>query len=173
MKRDYKGINNPNFKHGMKDTRIYQTWRNMKRRCYDEKVVNFRNYGGKGIKVCEEWKNSFQAFYDWAMKNGYTDDLTIDRIDSTKDYCPENCRWISLRENVSRASRARRIYADNSNWFTQARMNTGMSLNEISEELGIPEQTLSRWGLGKRQPEEWVKKLILEKLEQLAKEHNN
>lgn len=83
----------------MSGTRIYKTWYNMKARCYNEHDSKYKFYGGKGIKVCDEWKNDFNAFYTWAMANGYTDELTIDRIDSTKDYCPKNCRWITMEEN--------------------------------------------------------------------------
>ena len=168
MKKDQKGINNPNFRHGMRYSRIYITWQNMNRRCYDEKAVGYCYYGAKGIKVCEEWRNSFQTFYDWAMKNGYTDDLTIDRIDSTKDYCPENCRWITLSENVIRASYGRLRYKDKSNWFTQARTKTGLTLREISKELGIAKGTMVGWGNGKHTPQEWVKRLVVAELERIA-----
>lgn len=60
---------------------------------------NYEYYGGRGIKVCDEWINDFEAFKQWAIKNGYADKLTIDRIDVSGDYCPENCRWISFQEN--------------------------------------------------------------------------
>lgn len=88
------------MKHGMTGTRIYQTWRNMKTRCYKEYDRKYKFYGGKGIKVCDEWLTNFKSFYEWAMQNGYTDEMTIDRIDSKKDYCPENCRWVSMIENI-------------------------------------------------------------------------
>lgn len=88
-------------RHGFSGTRIYKTWRNMKSRCYNPNASKYYLYGGKGIKVCEEWKNDFMSFYNWAMANGYKDDLTIDRIDSDKDYCPENCKWATVKEQNS------------------------------------------------------------------------
>lgn len=89
-----------NFKHGYtyKD-RIYRIWRNMKTRCYNINHERYYCYGGKGVVVCDEWKDNFINFKEWAFSNGYNDSLTIDRIDSDGNYEPSNCRWISKSLN--------------------------------------------------------------------------
>lgn len=86
-------------KHGMSKTRIYITWRNMRVRCSNPNDREYKNYGGRGITVCPEWRDSFEVFRDWAMQNGYRDDLTIDRIDVNKGYGPDNCRFITREKN--------------------------------------------------------------------------
>lgn len=84
--------------HGKRSTRLYSIYANMKNRCSNPNCNRYSLYGGKGIKVCDEWLNNFQSFYDWAMANGYSDELTLDRKDNSKDYCPENCRWSTMKE---------------------------------------------------------------------------
>jgi len=85
-------------KHGMYKSRIYDIWHCMKDRCYREGNSKYYLYGGRGIRVCDEWKNDFVPFYEWAMSNGYKDDLTLDRIDSDGNYEPSNCRWATVTE---------------------------------------------------------------------------
>lgn len=84
-------------KHGMRETRLYRIWHSMKCRCQLERHKSYKNYGGRGIRVCDEWQ-AFEPFRDWAMDNGYTDKLTIDRIDVNGNYEPSNCRWIPMAE---------------------------------------------------------------------------
>lgn len=85
--------------HGMSKHRLHNVWSLMKRRCYQKGSVSYHNYGAKGITVCDEWLESSKAFFDWALSNGYGDDLEIDRIDNLKGYSPDNCRFVSRRDN--------------------------------------------------------------------------
>lgn len=85
-----------NYKHGLSDTRIYRIWKNMNDRCTNPNRHNYNLYGGKGIEVCDEWINDVNKFYEWSLENGYRDDLSIDRIDSDKNYEPSNCRWATI-----------------------------------------------------------------------------
>lgn len=104
---DVKGENNPNYRHGGADSRLYHVWCDIKGRCNNPNRDNYERYGEKGIKMCDEWSGSFEEFRKWAFENGYKDDstgkeLSIDRIDPSKGYSPDNCQWISLSENVTR-----------------------------------------------------------------------
>lgn len=86
-----------NTKHGLRDTRLYSTWKGMKVRCYNKNRKSYPDYGARGIVVCDEWKDNFEAFYDWAINNGYKEGLTIDRIDNDGNYEPNNCRWVDKK----------------------------------------------------------------------------
>lgn len=81
--------------------RVYKIWQGMKRRCYNKNDIHYYLYGGNGVKLCDEWLDS-DNFIQWALSNGYADNLEIDRIDPAKDYEPSNCRWITRQENASK-----------------------------------------------------------------------
>lgn len=91
-------------KHGLRNTRLYKIWAGMKARCYNPNSVEYHRYGGRGISICEEWKNDFSKFYDWAMSNDYQDTLTIDRINNDGNYEPSNCQWITKSENSTKGN---------------------------------------------------------------------
>ncbi len=121
------------YKHGLRFTRIYRIWLNMKNRCNNPKTWAFDFYGAKGIRVCTEWNDNPKAFYDWAMSNGYDDTLTIDRIDTTGDYSPNNCRWVDMKTQ-NRNRRSTQLVTWNGK--TQC-------ITDWSKELNIPQKTLN------------------------------
>lgn len=85
--------------HGQTGTRLYRIWKKMKSRCHNPNDPDYQKYyGSRGITVCPEWRDSFQAFHDWAIGAGYADTLSLDRIDNDKGYSPENCRWATAEE---------------------------------------------------------------------------
>jgi len=87
-------------KHNLSEHPLHTSWRRIKQRCYYKKNDNYKWYGGKGVKVCQEWLDDFKAFYDWSVGCGWRKGLEIDRMDSNGDYSPSNCRWVTHRENM-------------------------------------------------------------------------
>lgn len=99
-----------NVTHGMTRTRVYGCYKGMMSRCYRKKDIHYNAYGKRGIVVCDEWRGNPKAFIEWAMSNGYSDDLTIDRINVNGNYEPSNCRWIPMAEQYKNKQ---------SNWWKQ------------------------------------------------------
>lgn len=102
-----KQMNIEGATHGMSRDRLYRIYYGMKNRCYRKDTNRYENYGGRGIEVCSEWLNDFEAFAKWAFQNGYREDLTLDRIDNSKGYEPNNCRWATKKEQVLNSSQAK------------------------------------------------------------------
>lgn len=92
------GLVKRNTTHGKTNTRLHHIWNGMKQRCANPNSHKFKDYGGRGIVVCDQWLNSFESFYEWAISNGYADTLSIDRIDVNGNYEPSNCRWATTKE---------------------------------------------------------------------------
>lgn len=90
-----------NTSHNLSKKRIYYLYRSMRNRCILKTDSNYKRYGARGIKVCQEWLDDFMNFYNWAMANNYNDTLTLDRIDVNGDYCPENCRWVTPKKQAN------------------------------------------------------------------------
>lgn len=94
---------------GVRNTKLYKVYNCIKQRCYNPNNPSYRKYGAKGVKMCDEWLNSYEVFHEWATEHGYIPDvgLSIDRIDSNGNYCPENCQWITRSENTARSNYGR------------------------------------------------------------------
>ena len=119
---------------GQEHYRLHQCYKDMFNRCYNQNNKSYKRYGNRGICICDEWLNDFYSFRDWALANGYSDDLTIDRIDVNGNYEPSNCRWVTVKaQNNNRSN----------NRIVQYKGET-MTLHELSEKYGIDYKTL--WG---------------------------
>lgn len=124
---------NFNGKNSWKNQRIKSIFDGMRDRCYNVNSDDYRWYGQKGIKICNEWAKNPLIFEEWALSNGYNAGLTIDRIDSDKDYCPDNCQWIPLEENSRKAGRV--------NWITVN--DETLTGHQWSEKLGLGTNTIN------------------------------
>ncbi len=133
-----------NFKHNLTNSRLFKIWSGILNRCYNKNNHKYKNYGGRGITICDEWKNDFKVFYDWSITNSYQDNLTIDRIDVNGNYEPSNCRWVNQKTQQNNK---------NSNlWITYD--NQTYTLSEWSEILNINYYTLKsrlryKWSIEK------------------------
>lgn len=129
---DKNGSNNPNFKDGRKGTRLYRIYNNMKTRCYNPNSESYKNYGGRGIKICSEWLTDFSTFRSWALSHGYREDLTIERKDVNGNYTPDNCVWATYKVQANN-TRSNHLYTID---------GITMNLTEWSEYFGINVKTV-------------------------------
>lgn len=132
--------------HGFSDDRLYAVWQTMKRRCDLPTNEKYPAYGGRGITVCEEWANSFKAFREWALSNGYDYNApygvcTIDRIDVDGNYCPENCRWVDMATQSKNKRPAPKHSKGIEVIYKGVRYK---SISELAEAYGINEDRLYR-----------------------------
>lgn len=123
-----------NKTHGLSDTRLYKIYHSMKKRCYNKKSNNFFRYGAVGINICDEWLNSFEVFYNWAINNGYNDKLSIDRINNKLGYEPTNCRWVSMKQQQN----------NKKNNITIAYKDKTQSLTDWCNELNLDYFTINQ-----------------------------
>ena len=105
--------NKDKITHGLSNTRLYEIWSGIKKRCYNSNCKNYNNYGNRGIKMCKEWKNDFMAFYNWAINNNYSDKLTLDRIDNNGNYEPSNCRWATKIQQANNTRKNKKVTFNN------------------------------------------------------------
>lgn len=122
--------------HGAAETRLYHIWEGMKSRCMNGSDRSYKDYGGRGITVCAEWENSFEAFRDWALENGYRDNLTIDRENNDGPYSPNNCRWATAKQQGNNR-RSNRMIAHNgeTHTLTQWAELTGIKYEALCQRL--------------------------------------
>ena len=121
------------FVHGLSKCRLYNIWAKMKSRCYNEKEPCFPRYGGRGIKICAQWHSDFKKFHAWAMANGYSDELSIDRFPNADgDYKPSNCRWATPAQQGSNRASDLKIF------FRGERKN----LSDLARQVGIGRATV-------------------------------
>lgn len=136
-----RGQNRGHVTHGDTGTRLYRIWNSMRQRVQNPKTINYSLYGGKGVKICDEWQN-YEPFKKWSMLNGYNENLTLDRISSSGNYCPENCRWVTMKvQQNNRCNNHIISYAGES-----------LTLSQWADKTGIPVKTLSRRIVDKHWP---------------------
>ncbi|MDR0472139.1 MAG: hypothetical protein LBH43_00460 [Treponema sp.] len=121
--------------HDESRSRLHIIWTNMKQRCGNKNNVGYKDYGGRGIKICHEWENDYISFRDWALSNGYADNLSIDRINNDGNYEPSNCRWAS--KEIQSNNQRRNVFLTYN--------NETKTITQWAKEFGISRTTFFRW----------------------------
>ena len=131
-----EAVSKCNTKHGLSRTNIYRRWTAIKQRCTNPNKKGYELWGGRGITICKEWEDDFEAFREWAISNGYRRDLDIDRIDNNKGYSPDNCRWVTRTVNLNNTrGNVRYTYDGKTMTVTQWSRYLGGSDNLITNRL--------------------------------------
>lgn len=131
------GAKNWNYKHGETRTRLFKIWCSMHERCERSKHMHYKDYGGRGITVCHGW-SEYIPFAKWARENGYTDNLSIDRVDVNGNYEPSNCRWVTDKEQQNNRRNNRNVvYHGNTYTLTQLAEKTGIKKTTLKERLNM------------------------------------
>ena len=133
---------NPNYIHGYRGTKLYKIWRNMKSRCLNKNRENYQYYGGRGITIYPEWLD-FIPFRDWALKNEYREDLTIDRKDINGNYEPSNCQWIPLKENCQK-KRTTKLNMQIANEIRKLYKTEKYTQKELAERFNVGQAQISK-----------------------------
>ena len=120
--------------------RIRRILKGMKQRCYYNQHAFYRIYGGRGITICDDWRTDTNAFVAWALENGYRDDLVIDRIDNDKGYAPDNCHWITVKENCQKQTNVKLSYEKAAIIRTLA--GQGVSIKVLADAFGTADNTI-------------------------------
>lgn len=123
-----------NKTHGGSGTRLYRIWVDIKTRCYNAKSTNYYKYGGRGICMCDEWFEKYQSFENWALANGYAENLTIDRINPNDDYKPSNCRWVTQKVQQNNRNNNRLLTYNNET----------LTISQWSEKLGFKRSVIGQ-----------------------------
>lgn len=118
-----------NATHGLRKHDLYKTWLNIKSRCYNSNNSHYKYYGKKGIGMCDDWRNNFKVFYDWAINNGWKRGLSIERIDNNKQYEPENCKWIDISKQSQNRTTNHYVADKNGNVYTIAEISRKTNIN--------------------------------------------
>lgn len=140
---DFSGYKNPNYKTGLtvkgKRSSLYNTWCCIKQRCLNPNSPKYPRYGGRGIKISPAWL-SIKEFYNWAMLSGWKQGLTLDRINNDGNYCPENCRWVSVSQNSKKKSTTK-LSDENAN-LIRNKFKSGFSISELAREFNVSYGTI-------------------------------
>lgn len=160
-----------NKTHGLSKNKLYRKWGHIKERCYYEHNISYRHYGANHISMCPEWKNDFESFYNWSIDNGYEDGLTIERIDNSKGYSPDNCRWATVEEQNNNKGNVRMVTYQGktqsiAKWSKELGFNYG-TLNsrivkykwDVEKALTKPSKNLYTFNGESLTLKQWAKKL--------------